>query len=92
MIPAPLLDLPHRQAKVFADFDFRRIIPYRAYFELSEEILDLVRVLLVLAALAILQVVEVFLFDSESSHLKVHLGFSTKQFPLHLLLLSALII
>ena len=75
MIPAPLLDLPHCQAKVFADFYFGSVVPYRAYFEHSQEVLDLVRVLLVLAALAILQVVEVFLLDSESRHLEVHLRF-----------------
>ena len=48
MIPAPLLDLPNCQAEVFADFDFGSVVPYRAYFEHSEEILDLVRLLLFL--------------------------------------------
>ena len=71
MIPAPLLHLPHCQAKVFTDFDFRGVVPNRTYFEVSQEILELERVLLLFATLAILQVVEVSLLDPESTHLKI---------------------
>ena len=81
----PLLNLRHCQAKFLADFDLLMVIPDGVPFEVSLEHRDLDRVLLLFATIASEEVVEVFLLDSESSHLKVQYRLGADPSLLHFL-------